>query len=767
MNGRILALLFCFFAVCLQVSAQTPEAADKGGTSVSGAGEQEDAMLKSLADAEKYQRASDLPNARIANRAVLGLALQRMGIVAIEEGEFSKAVRFLTDAKGFSNDPSVQTNLAIAYMRQNLFDDALREARAALSIDPDHIGAHYILSNILYAQENYSEALPELEYVFSKSPDFEIARALGFTYLSLKEIDKARAHFKLTLSLLTRESADIHVLLAKFYERTNYPADAERELREALALDPEAPKVNLYLGYLLMQNGGSGRLGEALQAFEKQLAFTPDDFYANFFAGVASTSNNENEKAIPFLEQAIKLNPAVGEAYLFLGQAQLALDDLVNAEKNLRKAISLESKEKGNTQSRRTHFLLGRLLMRVGKEEEGRKELLYANKLQKEALDTSRTEIDKILGQVAEGSDLKSIDEKSIEADVKADLDPERVTQLEKIKTYLTGVITQSYTNLGVIATQNNLLGDAISNFSTAYGWDPDFPNLSRNLGIVRFRNSEYEASIEPLSKQLKANPDDALVRKLLGTGYYMTGKYDESVRTLKPIETSIFSDAELAYSYGFSLVRVKQSTNAISVFDRMAKSAEKNPDTIFSAAQGFMIAGDYNRAIAEFERVLRYAPDTRKANYYIGQCLIRLNRSAEAADAFERESVIDPSDPLSRYHWAVSLIERRVEIDKAVRLLEDAVRLRSGYADAHYQLGKLFLERGDTEKAISELERGAAADPKKDYIHYQLSIAYRKASRMEDAERELKLYQKLKDEMRKTSEPMAMGEEDTPEIEQ
>lgn len=762
MKGRIQVLFLCFFAVC--VHGQAPETP---GDPRSKQVQTEDTLLRSLAAAENAQRTGDLSNAEVSNRTVLGIALQRMGVLAVEEGDYPEAVDYLQEAVGFSDTASSRTNLAIAYMRQNLLDDALREARAAVRGDAEHIGARYILANIYYAREEYEKAKPELEAVFEKTPDFEIARALGFTYLSLKEIENARAHFERTLGMLKEESAGIHILFAKFYERTNFPADAERELKRAIEIDPKANKVNLYLGYLLMQSGGAGRMGEALSWFKKELAIDPNDFYANFYAGVAANANNENEEAIPFLKRAIELNPQSGEAHLFLAQSQLALDELENAEKNLRSAIALESASKKNTQSRRTHFLLGRLLIRTGRQEEGSKELQLANELQKEALDSSRSELDRILGQVAEGTDLKSDKDKAIQVEEKPEISAERAEQLKKIRTFLSGIIEQSFANLGVIATQRNQLGEAVRYFATAYKWNPDFPNLSRNLGIVRFRNSEYEASIEPLARQLKASPDDMLARKLLGTSYYLTGDHEKAVATLEPIEQALLSDPELAYSFGFSLIQLKRNNDAVPVFEKMARAAGNDSSMLMFAAQGFMVAGDYRRAIAEFERVLAADPGTPRANYFVGQCLLRLNRTAEAAAAFEREIVISPRDPLSRYHLAVTLIERRVETDRAVRLLEEAISFRPGYADAYYQLGKVYLERGENTRAVERLELAAAAGPEKEYIHYQLSIAYRKVNRKEDAERALKLYQQLKDEKRRTDTPMAMGDDSTPRPDQ
>jgi len=146
--------------------------------------------------------------------------------------------------------------------------------------------------------------------------------------------------------------------------------------------------------------------------------------------------------------------------------------------------------------------------------------------------------------------------------------------------------------------------------------------------------------------------------------------------------------------------------------------------------------------------------PSLPKTNYLIGQSLIRLNRFDEAEKAFAREFENNPSDYLAKYHLALTLIERKIEPERTIAILQEAVALKPDYADARYQLGKIFLERGETDKAIKQLESAVSYDANKDYIHYQLSIAYRRASRKEDADRELKRYQELKEAIRKTNSP-------------
>jgi tetratricopeptide (TPR) repeat protein len=752
----MLLLILCL--CCVNVFAQKTTSKQTSQKTLDAKQNTPDELLRHLGAAEKYQISGDLTNAATENRAVLGIGLQRYANIAIEEGKYTDAVEIFNESLKYNNSASNRINLAIAYLRQNLFDKALFEAQTALTIDPNHIGGHYILGNIYYTQENYEAALPALELVFEKAPDFEIARALGLTYLNLKQPEKARLHFEKVKNSAGKPNAELHVLFAKFYERTNFPDDAERELRRALEIEPDKPKINFYLGYLLLQNGGSSRLAEAGSAFEKELKLNPNDFYSLFFSGVVASSQNNHQKAIPVLQRATEINPRSGEAYLFLGQSQLDLGDLENAEKNLRTAVALEANGGKNTQARRTHFMLGRLLLKTGRKEEAKKELEIAGKLQQASLDSSRNEIDRILGQVAEQSDLKATDEKEVDSNPQIELSAERVAQLKKVKDFLVDVIAQAYNNLGVIATQYKQLTVAVENFSAAFEWKPDFPNLSRNLGIVSFRQGEFKGAIKPLDHHLRINPQDILIRKMLGSSYYFTKDFENAVKILKPFEGSFKDDAELGYFYGISLIQLKRNLEATPVFDQIAKASQNNPEALAYAAQGFMIAGDYQRAATEFSRVISLAPNTPKVNYFIGQSMLRLNRPAEAEKAFTRELEISPRDTLSKYHLALTLIERKIETARAIKILEEAINLRSDYADARYQLGKIYIEKGEIEKAIGQLEKAAAAETGKDYIHYQLSIAYRKASRKKDADRELKIYQKLKAEKRMTDNPMPMG---------
>ncbi|MEO5857921.1 MAG: tetratricopeptide repeat protein [Pyrinomonadaceae bacterium] len=756
MTGRIIILILGLFA--LNVHAQQAPSGSNNKKPATNEQPSPDELFKHLASAESHQRAGDLENADGENKAVIAIALERLGNIAIEEGRYAEAARILTESISYSDTAPNRTRLSIAYLRQDLVDKALAEAKIAVSLDPKHPGARYILGNILYAKEDYKAALPELEKVFAEAPDFEIARALGLTYLNLKQIEAARLHFEKMRVSAGKEDADLHILFAKLYERTAYYADAERELKRALAIDPNKPKVSFYLGYLLLQNGGTERTADAGTAFERELKLGPNDFFSWFFAGVVASTENQHEKAITFFQKATEINPSNGESYLYLGQSQIETGDLANAEKNLRRAVELESTGGKNTQTRRTHFMLGRLLLRTGRAEEGQKELALAGKLQQESLDSSRDQLGRILKQASEPAETKIVGERPGGSVVEIKLGPERIEQLKKLKLGLVDTAAQAFYNLGVIAAQRQMWTKSLERFKSAAGWKPDFPGLDRNLGIIAFRSAQFETALVPLTSALKMNPEDQLVRQMLGTSLYFTKRYAETVEILKPVEGSLGGSPELAYFYGIALVQSNQTADATILFKRMAAATQQDPEALLYAAQGLMLVGDYGSAIKELTTIASAAPDLPKTYLFLGQSLIRTNRFDEAEKVLRRAIVIDPADASSKYQLAFTLIERKINLDEAVSLLEESIRLRPDFAEAHYQIGKLNLERNEVEKAIGHLEEAARADSGKDYIYYQLSIAYRKASRNADSDKALQTYQKLKSDNRKSEPRGTMG---------
>jgi Flp pilus assembly protein TadD len=88
---------------------------------------------------------------------------------------------------------------------------------------------------------------------------------------------------------------------------------------------------------------------------------------------------------------------------------------------------------------------------------------------------------------------------------------------------------------------------------------------------------------------------------------------------------------------------------------------------------------------------------------------------------------------------------ESERDLLKAARELRTAIVLNASDPAAHYDLGKVFIESGDAVAAIAELEASVKLKPDDPTFHRQLAIAYRMASRTDDATREIAIYDHLK----------------------
>jgi len=74
----------------------------------------------------------------------------------------------------------------------------------------------------------------------------------------------------------------------------------------------------------------------------------------------------------------------------------------------------------------------------------------------------------------------------------------------------------------------------------------------------------------------------------------------------------------------------------------------------------------------------------------------------------------------------------------------QHAVELANDSAEAHYLLGRSWLELGQQEKALQELESASKMAPNSPEVHFNLAKAYARANLPEKAEQERATFARL-----------------------
>lgn len=161
-------------------------------------------------------------------------------------------------------------------------------------------------------------------------------------------------------------------LRAAVYHKMNKIAEAEADLRAALALDPKLADVRAELGAILID---SGRTADAVSELEQAVALQPDHFEALFNLGVAHETLGRWSEAARAYERAARIRPQDADVRLNLAAALRRSGQHDAALRAAREAVQLAPDDA------QAHFNLGLMLAEVKRLDEAAAELVAATRL--------------------------------------------------------------------------------------------------------------------------------------------------------------------------------------------------------------------------------------------------------------------------------------------------------------------------------------------------------------------------------------------------
>jgi len=176
-----------------------------------------------------------------------------------------------------------------------MLDEAVKEFRKAIELDPESAHAYDNLGTVLAEKQLYREAL-----------------SCYLTAIRL-EPDAPTAHYNLASFLAT------HGLEM-----------AAEEYREAIDLDPEYPDAHVNLG---ITAADLGRVKEAELAFERAIELAPDDPLPRQELAILLMEEGRVRQAVTHLREVVKLDPENFDAFLDLGICYTQLGFYEEAEK--------------------------------------------------------------------------------------------------------------------------------------------------------------------------------------------------------------------------------------------------------------------------------------------------------------------------------------------------------------------------------------------------------------------------------------------------
>lgn len=198
-------------------------------------------------------------------------------------------------------------------------------------------------------------------------------RDRGERYLAENQTNTALEQFLKALEIYP-EDPYLHYDLALTYDMKGMFYKTQYHLRQAIKLKPDYSNAYNYLGFVYFRDG---KVDEAIKnyhkALENELYLNPQDAHLNL--GVAYLSRKEYRKAIPHLEEAIRLVPDFTAAYNNLGLAYEGLGQYDKAQLYYERAVEL------NPQYADAYLNLGKLFYRSGERKKAKTNFIQVIRL--------------------------------------------------------------------------------------------------------------------------------------------------------------------------------------------------------------------------------------------------------------------------------------------------------------------------------------------------------------------------------------------------
>ncbi|MBN1207479.1 MAG: zinc-ribbon domain-containing protein [Myxococcaceae bacterium] len=637
-----------------------------------------------------------------ALKAVAGSALARR-----QADEILATLKDAYSRESNARDVELAFLLAEAHALKRQDKEAMATLERALKVHKDSAKALHMMGNLHRDAGRAAEASKAYEAAFQADPTHVISAVeMAAVELLLLKGDPAKGLQAVESALTEKALAELgpaEIARAKVLKGVALAAqfklkEAEAELKDALEKDPNSLFIKAQLARVLRasrdfagalplyeaavkEDPGTieytegyitslvmlGKMADAAKAVEAANSRFTNDARIALLYGRIDDARDQIASAEEHYQRALKADPNLFEANLYLGRFYLRLRRNVDARAQLDDAAKKAPDTAG------VHAGLGELALTENKVELAKQEFERAAEL-----DPSLAEAYLGLSRVALlNGDLEKA---RASANKALELDPhllkdgrlqrgtvlwrlgqldEAVVELEKAKEEDPRSVTIPIT-LGAVLYEKGDLAGAEKNLSLALTREPSNHEALFYLAVVKAKRSEYTGAIEQMRLAVEKAPQRADYRFALGDIYRKDERFAEAIEEWKK---TIELDPKNADAYE-ALGRVYLETGAkveeaISVLESALAVDPKRKRVLGAIGDAFFTAGRWDEAVRRYQKALKEAPELTYIYYKIGRAFSEREQHGRAIDWYKKAVAAEPQNAMAYYYLAFSYKDR------------------------------------------------------------------------------------------------------------
>ena len=338
----------------------------------------------------------------------------------------------------------------------------------------------------------------------------------------------------------------------------------------------------------------------------------------------------------------------------------------------------------------------------------------------------------------------------------------------------------RGYLQRAEAALRANDVETASREFRAALTLDPKNPEAHTNLGIIAFFRGDCETASANLREALSVNPSLANAQAVLGVCLMRSG--DPAATALLEKSFPRLTEPKLRLLAGMRLIGIYEQRGELDhAAPVVAALVDTDPDdvnllymaqriyseladdtlnklTIIAPgsarmqqviAERLVNAGDLNEAIEHYRKALEIDPHLPGIHYELSEAMLESspsNPDSKGAAETELQAAIANEGDNASIECELGHIARlRSDADQAYLHYKKAYGMNPGNVEAQLGLARVLTETEKPREALPYLRQAVAADPLNGEAHYRLAAAYRILKMPDDSQKEMKLFQEIK----------------------
>lgn len=567
--------------------------------------------------------------------------------------------------------------LAKAYARLGKIEQAEKEFLKVLKQNPSRDEVLIELAGVYNASGKGNQAFKLGEQYLAKHPGsvegFEI---LGVASMINRRYDDAERYLQQALAVApTRSKTKLE--LAGVYLAAGKEQQAKSVLEELVRVDQKNLK-GLYLLAAIEKMGGNR--DKALEIYNRILATDKSETLAGYKSGLILIEKGDLGAANTTADYMIKNFPQRADGHRLKGL-------VFYQRKNYAEAMTYLQTSLKNRPTLEGYHFLG---------------LCYYNRGE---LESALSQFRKILDHAPDSRQARLMTGTILLAQKRVD---DAISEIQKVLQKNDGDAV-AHNLLGNAYMAKGMFDEGMREYNLATKIDPKIVDAYLKKGTFYFshgKNAEGEAE---LASAVRAAPDVINSRLLLASYYAKTGNGAKSLSILRAGLTGKKSDAVLYNSIAavlFSQNKIEEGFKSI----QKAKTLDPAfPASYQNLAIYFTSTGKYDRAIEEYAALLRYSPKNTHALLSLAALYEIKGNDSEALAYYQKAT--DTKQSRTFIALANYFLKKR-ETGKAIKVLEDALKIDSKNVTALEMKGRLLMGEKKYKEAIRTFEDVETINP-------------------------------------------------------